>query len=397
MYAQGEKMQAIGKLAGGVAHDFNNVLTGIMLNNDELMLRHQVGDPSFANLKKIHEFSIRAKDLTQMLLAYAREQTFRRAIFEPSEFLAEFSILLGQLLDERIKFNVVHGRDLPMIRADRNQLETALFNLATNARDAMLMKGGRGGSLTIKTSRVTEQYAYENGFRFVDEGDYLLIEVQDTGHGIDPEHLKDIFTPFFTTKPKGLGTGLGLSSVYGIIKQSGGFVCPMSTVGEGTTFQIYLPALRADEIPAPVEVTPEEAAAARKPVDISGRGRILLVEDEDGVRSIAASQLRSRGYEVEEACDGEDAMEILENNPQGYDLVVSDVIMPGMDGPTLIREAKELLGDAKILFMSGYAEQDIAQQLGDDREVAFLPKPFTVKQLAERVKMELSSRAQEAA
>jgi two-component system cell cycle sensor histidine kinase/response regulator CckA len=395
--AQGEKMSAIGKLAGGVAHDFNNVLTGIMLNNDHLISLHPVGDPSFDNLKKIHEFSVRAKDLVQMLLAYARQQTFRREIFEPGDFLSEFSILLGQLIDERIDFNVVHGRDLPMVKADKNQLETAIINLATNARDALLMDGGRGGKLTIKTSRATEKDAHANGFRFVEEGEYLLIEVEDTGHGIAPENLKNIFNPFFTTKPKGLGTGLGLSTVYGIIKQSEGYICPLSTVGKGTTFQIYLPALKADEIPEPEIVAPKALVTAAAPVDISGRGRILLVEDEDGVRSIAASQLKSRGYDVEEACDGEEAMEILEDNPGGFDLVVSDVVMPGMDGPTLIREAKDLLGSAKVLFMSGYAERDVAAKLGDDREVSFMPKPFTVKQLAERVKAELTAKAQEAA
>ncbi len=395
--AQGEKMQAIGKLAGGVAHDFNNVLTGIMLNNDELMTKHPVGDPSFDHLKKIHEFSVRAKDLVQMLLAYARQQTFRREVFEPGDFLSEFAILLGQLLDERIDFNVVHGRDLPMVKADKNQLETAIINLATNARDAMLMDGGRGGKLTIKTSRATEQDAYKHGFRYVAEGEYLLIDIEDTGHGISPENLQSIFNPFFTTKPKGLGTGLGLSTVYGIIKQSEGYICPISTVGKGTTFQIYLPALRADEIPEPEIVPPVDLSAAEPLVDISGRGRILLVEDEDGVRSIAASQLESRGYDVEQACDGEEAMEILEENPGGFDLIVSDVVMPGMDGPTLIREAKDLLGTAKVLFMSGYAERDIAQRLDDDREVSFMSKPFTVRQLAERVKAELNARAQEAA
>ncbi|MEM9225113.1 MAG: response regulator, partial [Pseudomonadota bacterium] len=395
--AQGEKMQAIGKLAGGVAHDFNNVLTGIMLNNDELMTKHPVGDPSFDHLKKIHEFSVRAKDLVQMLLAYARQQTFRREVFEPGDFLSEFAILLGQLLDERIDFNVVHGRDLPMIKADRNQLETAIINLATNARDAMLMDGGRGGKLTIKTSRVTEKDAHKMGFRYVEPNDYLLIEVEDTGHGITPENLNNIFNPFFTTKPKGLGTGLGLSTVYGIIKQSEGYICPISEVGKGTTFQIYLPALKAEDIPEAVPETTEKLLVAEDLVDISGRGRILLVEDEDGVRSIAASQLESRGYDVEQACDGEEAMEILEDNPGGFDLIVSDVVMPGMDGPTLIKEAKDLLGTAKVLFMSGYAERDIAQRLDDDREVSFMSKPFTVRQLAERVKAELNSRTKEAA
>lgn len=391
--AQGEKMSAIGKLAGGVAHDFNNVLTGIILNNDHLMTMHPVGDPSFEHLKKIHEFSVRAKDLVTMLLAYARQQTFRREVFDPSDFLSEFSVLLGQLLDERVDFSLVHGRDLPMIKADKNQLETAIINLATNARDALLMQGGRGGKLTVRTSRATEQDAYAGSFWFVEPGEYLLIEIEDTGHGIAPEHLANIFNPFFTTKPKGLGTGLGLSTVYGIIKQSDGYICPISRLGEGTTFQIYLPALKQEDLPDPDIVQPMALDKAVVPVDFSGRGRILLVEDEDGVRSIAASQLRSRGYDVTESCDGEEALELLMADPGVFDLVVSDVVMPGMDGPTLIREAKDLLGDARILFMSGYAERDIAQQLDDNRQVAFMSKPFTVKQLAERVKAEFSAKS----
>lgn len=395
--AQGEKMQAIGKLAGGVAHDFNNVLTGIMLNNDHLLTLHPVGDPSFENLKKIHEFSVRAKDLVQMLLAYARQQTFRREIFEPGDFLSEFAILLGQLLDERIDFKVKHGRDLPMVKADKNQLETAIINLATNARDALLMDGGRGGRLTISTCRATHADAHKNGFRYVEEGDYLLIEVEDDGHGISPENLKNIFNPFFTTKPKGLGTGLGLSTVYGIIKQSEGYICPLSEIGKGTKFQIYLPALKSEDIPSTEDSPAQFQTLTKRPVDISGRGRILLVEDEDGVRSIAAAQLQSRGYEIKEACDGEDALEILQQNPGSFDLIISDVVMPGMDGPTLIREAKHLIGTAKVLFMSGYAERDIAAKLDGDTEVSFMPKPFTVKQLAERVKNELTARAQAAA
>ncbi|MEO0817113.1 MAG: response regulator [Pseudomonadota bacterium] len=388
--AQGEKMQAIGQLAGGVAHDFNNVLTGIMLNTDTLVTRHPVGDPSFDNLKSIHEFAVRARDLVRMLLAYARQQTFKSEVLNVTDFLGEFSILLGQILDERITLDVKHGRDLPHIRADKNQIETAIINLAANARDAMLADGA-GGSLAIRTSTSTGKEAHELGFHYVEDGEYLLIEVEDTGCGMPPEVMDKIFQPFFTTKEVGVGTGLGLSTVYGIIKQSGGFICPKSEVGKGTTFFIYLPALSADEIPAEEEA-PLEAAANLRPVDMSGRGRILLVEDEDGVRGIAAQLLESRGYEVEQACDGEEAMEILTEEPASFDLVISDVVMPGMDGPTLIREAKELLGDARIIFISGYAERDVAGQIDEDRHVSFLPKPFTVKILAERVKSELGAR-----
>jgi two-component system cell cycle sensor histidine kinase/response regulator CckA len=391
--AQGEKMQAIGQLAGGVAHDFNNVLTGIMLNNDELMTRHPVGDPSYENLKSIHEFSVRAKDLVHMLLAYARQQTFKREIFSPTDFLSEFSILLRQILDERIEFKTLHGRNLPHIKADKNQLETAIINLVTNARDAMLLSGQTGGKLTIRTSAASAEDAHEKGFNYVDDGDYLLIEVEDTGHGIPSEILNKIFQPFFTTKDVGVGTGLGLATVYGIIKQSEGYICPLSRIGEGTTFQIYLPALKAEDIPlAETDGPDEEETVEPRPMDISGRGRILLVEDEKGLRDIAVMHLISRGYDVESAGDGEEALEILEDEPGSFDLIISDVVMPGMDGPTLIREAKEYLGEARVIFVSGYAERDIAKKLDDDREISFLPKPFNVRQLAERVKQQLGVR-----
>lgn len=388
--AQGEKMQAIGQLAGGVAHDFNNVLTGIMLNTDTLMTRHPVGDPSYENLKSIHEFSVRARDLVRMLLAYARQQTFKSEILNMTDFLGEFSILLGQILDERIELDVKHGRDVPHIRADKNQLETAIINLAANARDAMLIDG-KGGKLSIRTSTATAKDAHAKGFSYVEDGDYLLIEVEDTGCGMTSAVMDKIFQPFFTTKDVGVGTGLGLSTVYGIIKQSGGYICPASKVGKGTTFHLYLPALSADEIPEELPETLEAVAANARPVDMSGRGRILLVEDEDGVRGIAAQLLESRGYEVVEACDGEEALEILTEEPASFDLIISDVVMPGMDGPTMMREAKEHLGDARVIFISGYAERDVAGQIDEDRHVSFLPKPFTVKILAERVKQEFGA------
>ncbi|OYW85251.1 MAG: hybrid sensor histidine kinase/response regulator, partial [Hyphomonas sp. 32-62-5] len=409
--AHGEKMRSIGQLAGVVAHDFNNVLQGIIFNYEELMTRHPVGDPSYEYLQSIHEFSSRARELVRMLLAYARAQTFKREIFNVTDFLSEFSILLRQVLDERVELEVKHGRDVPWIKADKNQLETAIINLATNARDAMIAHRN-GGKLSIRTARSTGKEAHalgfnyvedgeyllieveDNGtgmpgFNYVEDGDYLLIEVEDNGTGMPRELLDKIFQPFFTTKEQGSGTGLGLATVYGIIKQSGGYVCPVSSMGKGTTFYIYLPALAAEEIPEPSDIA-ENTKPVVRPMDMSGRGRILLVEDEDGVRSIAATHLRQRGYEVEEACDGEEALDILTDMPGSFDLIISDVVMPGMDGPTLIREAKDKLGHARVIFISGYAERDLAQQLDDDRAVSFLPKPFTVRQLSERIKQELA-------
>lgn len=386
--AHGEKMRSIGQLAGVVAHDFNNVLQGIIFNYEELMTRHPVGDPSYEYLQSIHEFSSRARELVRMLLAYARAQTFKREIFNVTDFLSEFSILLRQVLDERVELEVKHGRDVPWIKADKNQLETAIINLATNARDAMIAHRN-GGKLSIRTARSTGKEAHALGFNYVEDGEYLLIEVEDNGTGMPRELLDKIFQPFFTTKEQGSGTGLGLATVYGIIKQSGGYVCPVSSMGKGTTFYIYLPALAAEEIPEPSDIA-ENTKPVVRPMDMSGRGRILLVEDEDGVRSIAATHLRQRGYEVEEACDGEEALDILTDMPGSFDLIISDVVMPGMDGPTLIREAKDKLGHARVIFISGYAERDLAQQLDDDRAVSFLPKPFTVRQLSERIKQELA-------
>lgn len=392
--AHGEKMQAIGKIAGKIAHEINNMLQITMGNYEILTQRHPVGDPSFDNLKAINEATVRSRDLVRSLLAYAREQTFKREVFNATDFLTEFSILLRGVIDERITLDVSHGRDVPWIRADKSQLETAIINLVTNARDAMLSHRN-GGKLQIRTSRVMASDAHARGFDYVEQGEYLLIEVEDNGSGV-PKHLRgSIFQPFFTTKEKGSGTGLGLATVLGIIKQSGGYIDIASQTGKGTTFYIYLPALAASEIPQPAELVPAQLAEHR-PMDLSGRGRILIVEDESGVRDIAVTLLRSRGYDVEEAMDGEEALEILTEKPGQFDLVISDVVMPGMNGPALIKEAKDKLGNARVIFMSGYAEQELAKQL-DDRAVSFLPKPFSVRQLSELVKREIGSPRKEAA
>jgi two-component system, cell cycle sensor histidine kinase and response regulator CckA len=392
--AHGEKMRAIGNIAGRIAHEINNMLQVAMGNNEVLMGRHPLGDPSYDNLKAIHESTSRSRDLVRGLLAYARSQTFKREIFNPTDFLAEFSILLRGTIDERISFSVNHGRDVPWIKGDRGQLETAIINLVTNARDAMLAHRN-GGKLVIRTSRSTGREAQAKGFNFVDDGEYLLIEVEDTGGGI-PREIKDKnWQPFHTTKEKGSGTGLGLSTVFGIIKQSGGYIEAVSQAGKGTNFHIYLPALAADEIPQPAELEEQQKAVSR-PVDLSGRGRILIIEDEPGVRDIAVQILRSRGYQVEEATDGEAALEIIAERPGEFDLVISDVVMPGMNGPALIKKARSQLGDARVIFISGYAEHELAKQL-DDIAVSFLPKPFSVRQLSELVKREIGTPRQEAA
>jgi two-component system, cell cycle sensor histidine kinase and response regulator CckA len=391
--AQTSKMQAVGQIAGGVAHELNNFLLVITLNCDALLARHPVGDPSYGELQSIMNTTTRAAELVKMLLAYARKQTFRRDVLDVGAVLTEFAVLMRQVLDERIVFDITHGRDLPTVRADKQQLETVFMNLVTNARDAVLMSGKGKGAVTVRTRRATTADVRTalkgQGVHEVPESDWSMISVSDTGTGMPDEIAAKIFEPFFTTKEQGKGTGIGLATVYGIIKQSGGFIALESVEGEGTTFQVYLPAAAAEEgeteVPVPVVV------AEARPVDLAGRGRILLVEDEDGVRTIAAKLLTQRGYHVTAAGDGEEALEILEDDPEGFDLVLSDVVMPGLDGPGLLKAAKPYLGRARVVFMSGYAEQDFAKTLEDERSISFLPKPFTLAQLAERVKLELAA------
>jgi two-component system cell cycle sensor histidine kinase/response regulator CckA len=398
--AQGEKLQAIGQLAGGLAHDFNNLLQGIILNVNKLQVRHPPGDPTFFELKSINEFASRGAELVRMLLAYSRKQVFRQDVFDVSDVLSDYYVLLRDIIDERIKLDIVHGRDLPRIKADKRQLETALTNLCTNARDAMIEKNG-GGRLTIRTSRADSAMARKDGFSHVAEGSYVLIEVIDDGAGIPPELVQKIFEPFFTTKEAGHGTGLGLATVYGIVKQSGGYIYPVSKLGRGTTFKIFLPVWTGEDEEAPADAVFEQpvapASSPAKGADLAGRGRILLVEDEEGVRGIAAQLLTSCGYQVMEAGDGEQALEIIKENAGGFDLLISDVVMPGMDGPALLKEARQYLGKARVMFISGYAERDLARTLEEERSISFLPKPFTLRQLAERVKTELQARDKEAA
>ncbi|WP_375285027.1 ATP-binding protein [Marinicauda pacifica] len=384
-FAQAAKMQAVGQLAGGVAHDFNNMLTAIRLNTDELLGRHPVGDPSYPELQQINSTVARAAGLVKKLLAFSRKQTFRVTTLDVTDTLSDVSVLLRQILEESVRLEFKHGRDLPLIRADKTQLENAIMNLATNARDAMKSKGG--GTLTISTQTVDADDVRRAGAPNPKDGRWAAIRVADSGTGMDEETLTKIFEPFFTTKPAGQGTGLGLATVYGIVKQSGGFLFAKSRVGEGTTFTIYMPeyqpsATETEEIAAEKEARTVE----RKPADLAGRGRILFVEDEAPVRTIAAKTLVKRGYEVVEAEDGEEALEILEESPGSFDLIISDVVMPGLDGPGLLEKGRPYLGNARIVFISGYAEEEFSHTLSKELDVSFLPKPFTLPQLAERVK-----------
>lgn len=390
---QANKMEVIGKIASEVAHELNNLLTVIVLNTDTLLMRHPVGDPSYQELQGIRNTTGRAGNLVSTLLAFSRKQTMRREVLDIGAILNEFSYLLHQVLDERVKFEIKHGRDLPPILADKQQLETMFMNLVTNARDAVLAHNPSGGFVNVSTEKVDKNAVIlalaGKSVADVPDCDYCKISVQDNGTGMPTEVAEKIFEPFFTTKESGKGTGIGMASVYGIVKQTGGFITIDTEVGKGTQFCVFFPA--TNEIAA-IEKINEAAAVRTKPAkNLSGQGRILLVEDEDGLRAITAQILKQRGYAVTEACDGEEALEYLIESPGSFDLLISDVVMPIMDGPTLLREAKPYLGHARVIFMSGYAEQDFGEILEKDRAISFLPKPFELVQLAERVKIELSS------
>jgi two-component system, cell cycle sensor histidine kinase and response regulator CckA len=384
--AQATKMQAVGQLAGGVAHDFNNILTAIIGHCDLMMMRHTPGDSDYDDIQQIKQNSNRAAGLTRQLLAFSRQQTLRPQVLQLPDTISEISNLVKRLLGETVTLVVKHGRNLGPVRADPGQLEQVIVNLAVNARDAML----DGGTLTLQTYAVSAEEVRRVGSDILPIGDYTALSVSDTGTGIPPEILGKVFEPFFTTKDVGKGTGLGLSTVYGIVKQSGGFIFADSTLGEGTTFVIYLPVHRAEPAAEPVVVRPKEKAS-----ELWGTGTVLLVEDEDMVRAVAERALSRQGYKVITAANGEEALETLERIEGGdelpIDLLVSDVVMPSMDGPTLVRHARAKFPTLPILFMSGYAEEQLRRSIDIDH-VAFLAKPFSVQQLAEAARDALASR-----
>src|SRR5450755_2505734 len=384
---QSQKMDMVGQLAGGIAHDFNNVLSAIMMANDFLLNAHKPTDPSFQDIMQIKQNATRAATLVRQLLAFSRRQTLRPQVLDLGDALSDLTMLLRRLIGEKVKLDFVHGRDLWPVKVDVSQFEQVVVNLAVNARDAM----PDGGTLTVRTGNVTSEDSGHLAYKGMPPADYVRIDVADTGTGIPAEIVDKIFEPFFSTKEVGKGTGLGLSTVYGIVKQTGGFVYVDSETGKGTSFHIFLPRHRPE-----LEAQPEAVAAngaAREPsaeakprADLTGQGTILLVEDEEGLRSLNARGLRSRGYSVIEASNGIEAMEALEQKNGAVDLVVSDVVMPEMDGPTLLKTMRGRNPDLKIIFVSGYAEDAFEKSLPENQQFAFLPKPFTLSQLVAAVK-----------
>ena len=377
-FAQSQKMQAVGQLAGGVAHDFNNLLTAIIGFSDLLLLKHKPGDPSFSELMQIKQNANRAAGLTRQLLAFSRRQTLRPQVLELPLIVDDLTVLLKRMIGEKNTLAVEHGRNIWPVRADVVQLEQVIINLVVNARDAM----PDGGSITIRTSNVEKSEAERLTFEGMVPADYVLIDVQDTGTGMSPEILQKIFEPFFTTKELGKGTGLGLSTVYGIVKQTEGYIYPVSVVGVGTTFKIFLPR----HVASAAEQAAKAAAAAAPVRDLTGHERILLVDDEESVRAFSARALRATGYEVFEADGGEEALEVLEDEDFKIDLMISDVAMPEMDGPTLLKHIRERMPDLKVIFVSGYAEESVRRDIEDDQSVEFLPKPYSLDQINTKVK-----------
>jgi two-component system cell cycle sensor histidine kinase/response regulator CckA len=389
---QQQKMESVGQLAGGIAHDFNNVLSAIMMATDFLLNAHKPTDPSFQDIIQIKQNANRAAALVRQLLAFSRKQTLRPQVLDLGETLSDLGMLLKRLIGEKVTFaGVIVGRDLWPVKVDISQFEQVIVNLAVNARDAM----PDGGTLSIRTANVAAAEAGKFAYKGMPIADYVLVEVQDTGTGIPPEIMDKIFDPFFTTKEVGKGTGLGLSTVYGIVKQTGGFVYADSKPGQ-TAFRIFLPRhvpgaeetlkqIPSAEAPAIAGAMTAAENVARAAADMTGHGTILLVEDEEGLRALNARGLTSRGYTVLEAGNGVEAIEVLERG-ESVDLVVSDVVMPEMDGPTLLKELRRRNPDLKVIFVSGYAEEAFSKNLPSQEQYEFLAKPFTLKQLVSKVK-----------
>jgi two-component system cell cycle sensor histidine kinase/response regulator CckA len=384
---QSQKMDMVGQLAGGIAHDFNNVLSAIMMANDFLLNAHKPTDPSFQDIMQIKQNATRAATLVRQLLAFSRRQTLRPQVLDLGDALSDLTMLLRRLIGEKVKLDLVHGRDLWPVKVDVSQFEQVVVNLAVNARDAM----PEGGKLTVRTANVTSEEAAQLAYKGMPPAEYVRIDISDTGTGIASDIVDKIFEPFFSTKEVGKGTGLGLSTVYGIVKQTGGFIYVDSEADRGSSFHIFLPRhhpeqeVQSDAVAA--NGTAREPSAEAKPrADLTGQGTILLVEDEEGLRSLNARGLRSRGYSVIEASNGVEAMEALEHENGAVDLVVSDVVMPEMDGPTLLKTMRGRNPNLKIIFVSGYAEDAFEKSLPENQQFAFLPKPFTLTQLVAAVK-----------
>ncbi len=378
-FVQSQKMEAVGKLAGGVAHDFNNVLTAIVGNCDLLLLRNEEGSRDHGDLMQIRQNANRAAELVKQLLAFSRKQTMTPKLLSVRDVLSEQVYLLQRLIGERVTLRIEHAASTGYIRADGQQIEQALMNLVVNARDAMLPKGGE---VLVSTRNVRFEREVQRDSARVTPGDYVEITISDEGPGIEEDVIEQIFEPFFTTKAVGEGTGLGLSTVYGIVKQSGGFIFARNGEKRGAVFTVLLPRVFPEKSEIPGRGAPLREAPAE---DTTGRGSVLLVEDEAPVRSFAVRALKLRGYEVTDTESAEAALDLLSDPTFRVDTLVSDVVMPGMDGPSFVKQARQLRPGLRVIFISGYARDNFRKEM-EGEDFLFLPKPFTLNELTLKVK-----------
>ena len=378
-FLQAQKMESVGRLAGGVAHDFNNLLTTIIGNADLLMMDTGKDDPRRPMMEEIKKAGTRASNLTRQLLAFSRKQILQPEVTDLNEVVRDMEKMLRRIISEDIELRTDLAPDLGEVMADVGQVEQVIMNLCVNAKDAM----PGGGKLTIETGNVELDEAYAMTHMAVTPGPHVMLAVSDTGIGMPQDVKLQIFDPFFTTKEKGKGTGLGLSTVYGIVKQSNGSIWVYSEPGKGTTFKIYLP-LHEGTYPARKELTRDEGT-------LHGSETILLVEDDEMVGNTALKALESYGYAVLYAPDGQDALRILREYEGAIHLMLTDVVMPGMSGGDLAAQARADKPDLKVLFMSGYTDNDIVHKGLLDKGIAFLQKPFTPDRLARKVREVLES------
>ncbi|WBU64993.1 ATP-binding protein [Paracoccus aerodenitrificans] len=379
-FVQGQKMQAIGQLAGGIAHDFNNLLTAIGGYCDMLMLRRGKDDPDYADLDQINQNTSRAANLVSHLLAFSRKQTLKPQRLELREMFSDLSHLLKRLLGDRIRLHFSYDSVLEPVRADRGKIEQVIVNLVVNARDAM----PDGGSVSIVTRNVAFGEAQHFGRFAIPPGKYVRISVVDEGCGVPADIAEKVFEPFFTTKEVGEGTGLGLSTAYGIVKQTGGYIMFETRLGKGTSFCVYLPAYNGQDDDM-TETAPASRSVLRKPSDQV----VLLAEDESSVRAFAARALRLKGYEVLEAESGDKALGLLGDDSLKVDIFVSDVVMPGLDGPSWVRQALKDRPAAGVIFMSGYTEDVFEDGRSPIDGASFLQKPFSLGGLTAAVEAKL--------
>ena len=373
-FRQSQKMEAVGRLAGGIAHDFNNLLMVVSGYSEVLLDQLPPASPLFAKAEAIQQASDRATTLTRQLLAFSRKQHLELKVIDVNSIVQDMERLLRPLIGEQIELTTQLVPGVGCTRADAGQLEQVLMNLVVNAKDAM----PRGGKISIRTAAVSLDNSYRPENVFIKHGPYVMVSVSDSGQGMDRETQARIFEPFFTTKEKGKGTGLGLSTVYGIIKQSGGYVFVQSEPGRGTTFSIYFP--RVDE---PSEFTGPTPAST---YSAGGSETILLVEDEASVRELVRDTLSSRGYRILEAANGNDALQLAASHSEPIHLIVTDVIMPGLGGIELAQQLLAERPNTRVLYLSGYAEDVFANPLTTDPNTAFLQKPFTLQSLSRKVR-----------